>query len=321
MNRGRSVPKSNFTPACELLQRNPSDLSVSHQSQVSNGLVATPLVATFLGNNSSISNNQSSGSLQLTKKTTAETSKEVIMTTTVTPTAEVGRITDSSINSMINTPSTNNNEVINVTLINNKKATPANSNPMNEKEKQNNPLTPVPISLQKEKPITNVNDSGKKPDQSITPSVTHDLPLIANETQPKGETEKQKKRTKALFPAKRGFKEGEDPLSVILGNDESKGKQKKGSHNSYFCHQKHNPTTIGDNKSTICTAVNMKELDKKNHLNYYQLTHQTCSVKSKNCIFVSGKYPASTAWSDVSWKHVWYCNMCAICQRKKDTNM
>ena len=57
MNRGRSVPKSNFTPACELLQRNPCNLSVSHQSQVLDGLVVTPLVATCVGNNSSISNN------------------------------------------------------------------------------------------------------------------------------------------------------------------------------------------------------------------------------------------------------------------------
>ena len=318
MKRGRSVPKLNFTPACELLQSNPCNLSVSRQSQVSDGLVVTPLVATCVGNNNSISNNRFLSSLQLTKKTVAETSNDGIMTTIDTPTVEVGRKSDSSINSMITPPSTNNNGVINNTLINNKKATPANGNPMNEKEKTNNPLPPVPISLQTEKPITNVNDGGKKPGRNLAPSVMNNFPPIANETQSKGETEKQKKGTKALFPANRGLKEGDDPLSVILGNDESKGKQKKGSHNSYFCHQEHNPTTIGDNKSTICTAVNIKELDKKNHLNYYQLTHQICSVKSKNCIFVSGKYPASTDWSTVSWKHIWYCNTCAIRKQEKE---
>ena len=126
-----------------------------------------------------------------------------------------------------------------------------------------------------------------------------------NETQPKGETEKQKKGTKALFPAKRGLKEGDDPLSVILGNDESKGKRKKGSHNSYFCNKKHNPKMVGDENSKIFTSVDMKEVVSKGFMKSYNLTHQTCSVKSKKCIFVSGEYSVCTDWSTVPWKHVW----------------
>ena len=317
MNRGRSIPSSNFTPVFELMPRNPSDQSVTHHGQVSDVSVATPLVGTLLGNSSSISNNPSSSSLQLTKNTTAKTSNEQMMTTVITPTGEVGTITDSSINSMINTPSINNNGIINLTHTNKNKATPANGNPIKEKEKKNNPSPPVPTIQQKEKPLTEPNDGGRKPPGKLAPCVTTDLTAIANETQPKGETEEQKQRTKALFAAKRGLKEGEDPVSMFLGNDESQGGREKGLQNSFFCTQKHNPKTVGDENSTICTAVNMKEVDSKRYLKCYNLTHQTCSVKSKKCIFVSGEYSVCTDWSTVPWKHVWYCNMCAIRQREE----
>ena len=55
MNRGRFIPHFNFTPAFELLARNPGDQSVTNHGQVSNVLVATPLVGTLLSNTSSIS--------------------------------------------------------------------------------------------------------------------------------------------------------------------------------------------------------------------------------------------------------------------------
>ena len=138
------------------------------------------------------------------------------------------------------------------------------------------------------------------------------MTAIANETQPKGETEEQKQRTKAWFAANRGLKEGEDPESMFLKDEESQVVGKRGLQNSFFCTQKHNSKTVGDENSTICTAVDMKEVDSKRYLKCYNLTHQTCSVKSKKCIFLMDQYSGCKDWSSVHWKHVWYCNMCAI---------
>ena len=143
------------------------------------------------------------------------------------------------------------------------------------------------------------------------------MTAIAKETQRKGETEEYNHRTKALFAAKRGLKEGEDPVSMFLGNDESQRGREKGFQNSFFCTQKHNPKTVSDENSTICTAGDMKDFDSKGYLKCYNLTHQTCSVKSKKCIFVSGEYSVCTDWSTVSWRHVWYCNMCALRRREE----
>ena len=67
-------------------------------------------------------------------------------------------------------------------------------------------------------------------------------------------------------------------------NEESQGIGKRGLQNSCFYTQKHNPKTVGDENNTICTAVDMKDFDLKVYLNYYNLTHQIYSVKSKKCI-------------------------------------
>ena len=119
-----------------------------------------------------------------------------------------------------------------------------------------------------------------------------------------------------MLPGKRGFKQGEDPISMILGHSESPGGREKGPSHSFFCHQKqHKPKTIGDGHSTICTADDMKVVDQIAYMKSYKLTHQTCSVKSEKCIFKMDKYSGYTDWSRVHCSNVWYCNMCAILQR------
>ena len=56
----------------------------------------------------------------------------------------------------------------------------------------------------------------------------------------------------------------------------------------------------------------MKGVDLKDYLKYYNLTHQICSVKSQNCIFLAGILCVCKDWSRIPCKHIWYCNMCAI---------
>ena len=80
--------------------------------------------------------------------------------------------------------------------------------------------------------------------------------------------------------------------------------------------KQHKPKTIGDENSTICTAIDMKMVDHKSYMKSYKLTHETCSVKSEKCIFLMDQYSGCKDWSSVSWKHVWYCNMCAIRRRE-----
>ena len=104
---------------------------------------------------------------------------------------------------------------------------------------------------------------------------------------------------------------------MILGNGESPGRREKGFPHSFFCTQKHNPKKVGDGNSTICTAIDMKEVDSKSCMNSYKLTHQTCSVKSEKCIFLMDQYSGCKDWRKIPRKHVWYCNMCAIRQREK----
>ena len=138
---------------------------------------------------------------------------------------------------------------------------------------------------------------------------------IPKETQPEGETEEHNYTSESTFAVARGLKEDEDQVSMILENDESQGGQNKGHQNSFFCTQKYNPKMVGDENRAICTAVDMKDLDLKSYLKYYNLTHQICSVKSMKCIFVLGKYSGCKDWITVPWKHVWYCIMCTIRQR------
>ena len=67
----------------------------------------------------------------------------------------------------------------------------------------------------------------------------------------------------------------------------------------------------------------MKVGDDKDYKKYYNLTHETCSVKSDNCIFEVGKYSKCKDWSSIQCKHIFYCNMCAIRQEQpgKDVNI
>ena len=104
---------------------------------------------------------------------------------------------------------------------------------------------------------------------------------------------------------------------MILGHSESPGGREKGPSHSFFCPQKlHKPKKIGDGHSTICTADDMLVVTNKSYMKSYKLTHQTCSVKSEKCIFLMDKYYGCKDWSSVPWKHVWYCNMCAILRRE-----
>ena len=48
----------------------------------------------------------------------------------------------------------------------------------------------------------------------------------------------------------------------------------------------------------------MEVVDDKGYMNYYNLTHQTCSVKSDNCIFVVGKFSKCKDWSSIPCKHI-----------------
>ena len=165
--------------------------------------------------------------------------------------------------------------------------------------------------------MTTPNNGGRKQPETLVSVVTTDLSAIANGTLPyKGETKEQKQRTKGLFAAKRGFKKGEDPISMILGNNESPDRREKGLPHSFFCTQKHKQKKVGDGNSTICTAIDMKEVDSKSYMNSYKLTHQTCCVKSEKCIFLMDKYSGCKDWSSVPCKFVWYCNMCAILRRE-----
>ena len=80
---------------------------------------------------------------------------------------------------------------------------------------------------------------------------------------------------------------------MILEDEESNGGGERGCQKSFFCTQEH-PKTVGNYNNpkgnTICTEVEMKDVDKKGYMKYYNLTHQTYSVKSKNCIFIAGDF-------------------------------
>ena len=133
-----------------------------------------------------------------------------MMTTVISPTPVVGTIVDLSQNSMINAPSVNNN-------------TP-NGNSMKEKEQNNNSTPPVPAIQEKEKPMTIPNIGGSVQAETLVSVITANLSASANKSLPqKGPTKEQEQKTKSLLAGKRGFKQGEDPLSMILGHCESPG--------------------------------------------------------------------------------------------------
>ena len=197
---------------------------------------------------------------------------------------------------MIDTHSINNNEDINLTCTTKIQVTPANGNPMKEKGKMNNTSPHVQTIQTKEQPLTEQNIGGRKLTGKkarkyiVVPHATTYLAAISKETQPEGETEQHNHTAESMFAEARGLKEGEDSVSMILDNDDSKGDKTKVVRIPFFCTQKHNPKTVGVKNSTICTVVDMKDFDSKSYLKYYNLTHQTYSVKSKKCIFVSGEY-------------------------------
>ena len=225
MTRGRSIPQSNYTTAFGVVARNPGNQSLTHPGQVSHVLVTGPAPGTLLGNSSSNSNNPSTSSLQLMNNNTARTLNEQMMTTVVSPTGVIGTIVDSSQNSMINTPSINNNA--------------PNVNPIKEKEQNNNFTPRVPAIQQKEKPMMTPNNGGRKQPETLVSVITADLSAIVNKSLPnKGETKEQEQRTKSLLAGKRGFKQGEDPISMILGNGESEGEREKGLPHSFFAPKK-----------------------------------------------------------------------------------
>ena len=88
-----------------------------------------------------------------------------------------------------------------------------------------------------------------------------------------------------------------DPRSWILNVGENNGDGRSRPKKSFYSQQDHLPKSVGngnntttDDGDTICTSNEMKVLPKKCYLSYYKLTHQTCSGKSENCIFVTGEY-------------------------------
>ena len=77
--------------------------------------------------------------------------------------------------------------------------------------------------------------------------------------------------------------EGEDPRTMMLELEESKGEGKKGRQKSFYCIQEHDPKSVGNynnpEENTICTKGDMIVVDHKGYKKYYNLTHQTCSGK------------------------------------------
>ena len=112
---------------------------------------------------------------------------------------------------------------------------------------------------------------------------------------------------------------------MILEYDESKGGGEKGRQKSFYYIQEHDHKSVGNHnnpkKNNICTEEKMKVVDRKADLSFYNLTHQTCSVKSKNCIFVAGNFSQCKDWSRIPYKHIWYCNMCAIRKGTTEVNV
>ena len=138
INMGRSVSRSKFTHPFELAARNTSGQSVTDYPQVSSVLVATPLEGILLGNTSSISRYPFSGSLEVTENTTAETLIEPMMAT-VTPKGDVGIMTNTFKESMIDNQFIINNQVTNLKRTTQIIATPENGNPIEEKGEISNP--------------------------------------------------------------------------------------------------------------------------------------------------------------------------------------
>ena len=114
------------------------------------------------------------------------------------------------------------------------------------------------------------------------------MTVIAKEKQYLGRKDKNNRRTNSWLAKAQGLKEGEDIVTMVLEYDERKGEGETGRQKYFYCTQEHNPKSVGDQnnqKNTMmCTEENMKVVDNKADLRFYNLTHQTCNVKSKNCI-------------------------------------
>ena len=87
--------------------------------------------------------------------------------------------------------------------------------------------------------MTIPNIGGSVQAETLVSVITADLSASANKSLPqKGQMKEQEQRTKSLLADKRGFKQGEDPISMILGHSESPGGQEKGLPHSFFLHPK-----------------------------------------------------------------------------------
>ena len=116
----------------------------------------------------------------------------------------------------------------------------------------------------------------------------------------------------------------EDPIAWVLNCGESNGDGRTGRKKSFYCQQEHFAKSVGNDKNTtndggdtICTGDSMNVVNKKADLSFYKLTDQTCSEKKENCIFVTGKYSHCEKWSEIPYKNIYYCNMCAVFERHK----
>ena len=142
------------------------------------------------------------------------------MATVITTKGDVRRMINSSMESMIDTQSINNNQVTNLTHTTQIIVTPENGNPIEEKGEISNSSPNVQTIQPMEQPLIEPDVGGSKPPGKearksvLAPYETADLTAIAKETQPKGENEKHNRRTKSWFATAQGLKEGEDPQST-----------------------------------------------------------------------------------------------------------
>ena len=109
---------------------------------------------------------------------------------------------------------------------------------------------------------------------------------------------------------------GDDPLTMFRNHWESNGEGRTGPKSSFYYQQEHSAksveninNTLNDVGDTICTGDDMKVITKKVYLSFYNSTHQTCSVKSENCIFVTSKLSDYKGWSGILYKNIFI----AIC--------
>ena len=92
------------------------------------------------------------------------------------------------------------------------------------------------------------------------------------------------------------MKQGENPLARILKCKGSNGKGEKDLKRSFNYQQEHAVKLVGRNhnvqsdvEDTICTEADMQIVNNTQDMKYYNLTPQTCSLRSANCILLSEK--------------------------------